>query len=154
MFCIPFGVRPLKYYGTDYPAFICIFFIICRLFRVLCMWVVYLKNFFFWRISQWNNSRTTNSQNLGCKRISTRPTRKMGHFPGNCSKKCLTPAFKLPISPREIWHPHDLTKSTEHAASARSKTDAKILPRPLSLLTRSSSTNLFSQVFDTYCIHV
>ena len=29
----PFRVRPLKYYGTDYPAFICIFFIICRLFR-------------------------------------------------------------------------------------------------------------------------
>lgn len=110
---IPFRVRPLKYYGTDYPAFICIFVIICRLFRfsfvrfwVLCMWVVYLKNFFFfWRISQWNNSRTTNSQNLGCERISTRPASKIGHFPGNCSKKCLTPAFKLPISPGEVWHP-------------------------------------------------
>lgn len=43
------------------------------------MWVVYLKSLFLC-IIQWNNSKTTNSQSLGCKRISTRPTRKNRTF--------------------------------------------------------------------------
>lgn len=117
------------------------------------------KKLFFWCIIHWNNSRTTNSQNLGCKRIGTRPTGKWYIFPAIVRKNVWHQLSNF-------WYPQgrfdtrrgkelklERTKSTEQVASARSKIDAKILPRPLSLLTRSSSTSLFSHVFEAYCIH-
>jgi len=88
--------------------------------------------------------------------MSTRPTRKNRTFSRQLFEKMSDPSFQtsdIPKGDLTPAGPGPQTKSTENVASTRSKTDAKILLRPLSLLTRSSSTRLFSQVFEAYCIH-